>query len=1195
MNQSVSPFAEPVAATNFSFLRGASPGPNMVLTALLLGYAGIGIADRNTVAGVVRAWAALRQLREDGLPAPEKVRKGGSPGEYIWVENPDFADLSFKPEQMQAIADRFKLATGTRLVFADGTPDIVAYPANRAGWGRLCRLLSHGNLKEGVKKGECHLVLDDLLNDARDLLLILMPGQRLDGLAGLLARLDDAAPGAVWLAASMHRRGDDRRRLARLKTIAAVTRTPLIATNDALYDSIEQRDLQDVLTCIREGVTIERAGRLLEANAERHLKLPQEMARLFRDAPEAIAETQHLFSRVEFDLRQLKYEYPDEPVPPGWKDQDWLVELVRRRSLIRYPDGVPEKVQGLLTKELALIETLEYARYFLTIRQIVEFADSKGILCQGRGSAANSAVCYVLGITAVDPNDNDVLFERFISTERREPPDIDVDFEHERREEVIQWIYWKYGRERAGIAATVIHYRPRSAIREVGKVLGLTEDVTARIADTQWGSWGSEIGDNRVRQAGLDPKNPTIRRAVDFAIRLLGYPRHLSQHVGGFVLSRGRLDETVPIGNAAMADRTFIEWDRDDIDALRLMKVDVLALGMLTCIRKAFELIAANGGRSYQLADFTDGDEGTYDMLCEGKSLGVFQVESRAQMNMLPRLKPREFYDLVIQVAIVRPGPIQGNMVHPYLKRRAKLEDVVFPSPKPPHDKDELKEVLNKTLGVPLFQEQAMKLAMVAAEFSDIEANGLRKAMATFRNAGTIGNYEAMMVERMVARGYERDFAQRCFDQIKGFGSYGFPESHAASFAKLVYISSYLKKHHPAAFACALLNSQPMGFYAPAQIVREAEENGKVEARPVDVNRSGWDNGLEKIDVDGVAEKAAGNPLPEGEGRVRGRPLDGVPDPHRSAAEMWRPIGPAADTSPLPLSLQERGSPSACTENGKDEPKHPFALRLGFCQIDSFKEDWGHAIEKAREASGPYHDVEELMRRANLPARAMRLLADADAFRSLGLDRREALWAVRRLPDDPALPLFAAAQARELGQESAMALPVMPLAEHIVADYQTVRLSLKGHPMQLLRPRFRREGVLSCAETEARPDAAFARTAGIVLVRQRPGNGNAIFVTLEDETGITNVVIWARLFERFRREVMGARLMLVEGRVQKSVEGVVHLMAQRIVDRSADLLSLSDTHPAEVPLPVDELKNPPLPRHRHPRNVRILPKSRDFH
>ncbi|PTM43129.1 error-prone DNA polymerase [Bosea sp. 124] len=1200
MNRNASLFAELVAATNFSFLRGASPGPNLVLTALLLGHAGLGLADRNTVAGVVRAWSALRDLREDGLPSREKVREGGSPGEYIWIENPAFDELPFSPEQMKAMAGRFKLATGSRLVFADGTPDIVVYPANRQGWGRLCRLLSQGNLRAG--KGDCTLHLGDLLADARDLLLILMPGRSLDGLPALLARLDEAAPGAIWLGATMPRRGDDRRRLARLKALAAATRTPLLATNDVLYDAVEQRDLQDVLTCIREGVSIERAGRLLEANAERHLKTAQEMVRLFRDAPEAIAETQHLISRIEFDLGQLEYEYPDEPVPPGWNDQAWLEELVRRCSEIRYPDGVPPKVQGLLRKEFDLIAHLNYARYFLTIRQIVEFAESRGILCQGRGSAANSAVCYVLGITAVDPAESDVLFERFLSTERKEPPDIDVDFEHERREEVIQWIYKTYGRDRAGIAATVIRYRPRSAIRDVGKALGLTEDVTARIADTQWGSWGTEIGNERVRQAGLDPTNPTVRRAVDFAVRLLGFPRHLSQHVGGFVLARGRLDEMVPIGNAAMADRTFIEWDKDDIDELKLMKVDVLALGMLTCIRKAFELVKQYENKELTL-DIKDGDEETYDMLCEGKSLGVFQVESRAQMNMLPRLKPRKLYDLVIQVAIVRPGPIQGNMVHPYLKRRAGLEEVTYPAPSPEHgDENELFEVLNKTEGVPLFQEQAMRLAMVAAKFSDIEANGLRRAMATFRNLGTISNYEDLMVGRMVERGYERDFAQRCFDQIKGFGSYGFPESHAASFAKLVYVSSFLKKHHPAAFACALLNSQPMGFYAPAQIVREAQEYGGVEPRVIDVNFSFWDNGLERVelgnsDLNDLAEKGAGNPLPEGEGRVRGRPLDALAEPHRCAAETEHKTGPGADTSPLPLSLQERGSPRADIEHVVGEAKDkalPLALRLGFRQIDGFQEEWGLRIAKAR-ADG-YRDVEDLMRRAVLPGRAMRLLADADAFRSIGLDRREALWAVRRLPDDEALPLFAAAQARELGAEPVMALPVMPLPQQIVADYQTVRLSLKGHPMGMLRPLFRRDGVLSCAELDTRLDGSWARAAGVVLVRQRPGNGKAIFITLEDETGIANILLWARLFERFRREVMSGRLLQIEGRVQKSPEGVVHLMGQRVVDRTADLAGLSDTHHVEIALTrADEIRNPPPPRGRHPRNVRILPKSRDFH
>lgn len=1204
MIQSISPYAEAVAATNFSFLRGASPGPNLVLTALLLGHSGIGIADRNTMAGVVRAWSALEALRESGLPEPEKLREGGSPGEFVWIENPSFVDLPLSAAELQPRAQAFRLCTGSRLVFADGTPDIVVYPANRAGWGRLCRLLSQGNLK--ARKGECLLHIEDLLTDARDLLLIVMPGRRLDGFSALLARLEEAAPGAVWLAACMHRKGDDRRRLARLKALAAATRTPLIASNDVLYDAPEQRDLQDVLSCIREGVTIERAGRLLEANAERHLKTGREMARLFQDAPEAIAETGHLMSRVEFDLGQLTYEYPDEPVPPGWSAQAWLEELVRQRAPMRYAEGVPDKVQSLLDKELTLIAQLDYARYFLTIRQIVEFADGRGILCQGRGSAANSAVCFVLGITAVDPAESDVLFERFISTERKEPPDIDVDFEHERREEVIQWIYGKYGRHRAGIAGTVIRYRPRSAIRDVGKALGLTDDITARLAGTQWGSWGTEIGDERVRQAGLDPTNPTIRRAVDFAIRLLGFPRHLSQHVGGFVLARGRLDEMVPVGNAAMADRTFIEWDKDDIDALRLMKVDVLALGMLTCIRKSFDLLREHEGMDWGLAEVPREDSETYDMLCEGKSLGVFQVESRAQMNMLPRLRPREFYDLVIQVAIVRPGPIQGDMVHPYLRRRAGIEDVHYPAPAPDHGpKNELYEVLNKTKGVPLFQEQAMKLAMVAAKFDDREANGLRKAMATFRSDGTIGRFEALMVERMVARGYERDFAQRCFEQIKGFGSYGFPESHAASFAKLVYISSYLKCHHPAAFACALLNSQPMGFYAPAQIVREAQENGGVEPRVIDVNFSGWDNALEAVRR--IREKYAAIPGDRRETRDPVQDLSGKRsgmDPvstlrfaREDSPSRMTPCSPHPEEVRRAVSKDVSGSADAGMRVGPG--KTPFALRLGFRQIDGFREEWGLRIERTRGAGFP--DVEALMRRADLPARAMRLLADADAFRSIGLDRREALWAVRRLPDDEALPLFAAMQAKELGQEPEMALPLMPLREHIVADYQTARLSLKGHPMGLLREKFRRERILSSREMEGKPDASWVRAAGIVLVRQRPGNGKAIFITLEDETGIINVVLWARQFERFRREVMAARLLLIEGRVQKSPEGVTHLMAQRVIDRTPDLLGLSQTHEAQVTLSrADEFLHPQHPRGKdpraaHPRDVRIMPKSRDFH
>ena len=1122
-------YAELAAATNFSFLRGASTGQDMVLEALRLGHTGLGIADRNTVSGVVRVWAALNRIREDGLPAPTRVREGGSPGEYGWQEHPDEQALRAAQAELQARAARFRLVTGARLAFADGTPDIIAYPENRRGWGGLCRILSTGNLRappgeDRAIKGECRLMFEDIAPHADDLLFVVMPPPRLEGLADLLERLGAIRPGAVWLGATMHRQGRDARRLESLKAIAAETRTPLIAVNDALYHRAEQRDLQDVMTCIREGVRITDAGRLLEANAERHLKPAQEMARLFRAAPEAIAETQALLARIDFDLGQLSYEYPDEPVPPGWNDDEYLRYLTGVHLERRYPDGVPEKVEGLIAFELEFIRRHELARYFLTIYDIVRFARDRGILCQGRGSAANSAVCYALGITSVDPNVFDLLFARFMSDERREPPDIDVDFEHERREEVIQYIYNRYGRHRAGIAATVIHYRARSAMREVGKVFGLTDDMTAQLSGLVWGSWGGAPAAQQLRQAGLDPDNPVLHRALRFANRLLNFPRHLSQHVGGFVLARGRLDELVPIGNAAMEDRTFIEWDKEDIDELRLMKVDILALGMLTCIRKAFDLLHQHTGQKLTLQDVPPEDPTVYDMLCAGDSVGVFQVESRAQISMLPRLKPRKFYDLVIEVAIVRPGPIQGNMVHPYLRRRNGEETVDFPSPSPEHGPpDELYLLLKETFGVPLFQEQAMKLAIVAAGFSPGDANKLRRAMATFRNVGTIHLFEEKMVEGMAARGYQRAFAQRCFEQIKGFGSYGFPESHAAAFAQLVYVSSWLKCHHPAAFTCALLNAQPMGFYAPAQLVRDAQEHG-VEVRPVDANFSHYDNTLEQ---------------------------------------------------------REDGS---------------FALRLGFRQVDGMREDEANALV-ARRGAG-FASISEMRERGRVSAPMLRRLADADAFRSLAQDRREALWDVRRLPDGDVLPLFAAADARELGEEPESRLPDMPLREHVAADYQTLRLSLKAHPMQILRPVFRAERVLSCAETSALRDGRWARTAGVVLVRQRPGNGKAIFITLEDETGITNALLWARVFERYRAQVMGARLLLIEGRVQKSKEGVTHLMGARVTDRSEELARLSEDHHPEIALTrADEVKHPQRgdAMFVHPRDVRILPKSRDFH
>src|SRR5277367_2972983 len=803
-------YAEIGITTNFSFLRGGSHPQAYVHQAAILGLPAIGIADHNTLSGVVRAFKEL--------------------------DNPK---IEHKP----------KLLIGSRIVFIDGTPDILVYPRDRVAYGRLCQLLTQGKRGEGTLKGECHLRIDDLLAFAKGQLLVLALPHRFEEVKAheVLERLRGSRADGVWLAASLLYRGDDRRRLARLHRLAATARVPLLATNEVLYHHPARRPLQDVLTCIREKTTIDAIGKRLEANAERYLKPAHEMARLFRDVPEAIAETMRFAGRIDFSLDQLKYQYPDEPVPPGKTAQRHLEDLTWQGAHKKFPVRISPKTKKVLHKELRLIRKLKYAHYFLTVHDIVRYARSQNILCQGRGSAANSAVCYVLGVTSVDPTKVDLLFERFISKERLEPPDIDVDFEHSRREEVMQYVYRRYGRHRAAIIATVIHYRPRSAIRDVGKALGLTEDVTAALADTVWGSWGSGLDDKQVKQAGFDPQNPMVELAVELATELIEFPRHLSQHVGGYVLTQDRLDSYVPIGNAAMDDRTFIEWDKDDVDALNMMKVDVLALGMLTCIRKCFDLIADHKGERWELADIKseDNDE-VYQMLQKGESLGVFQVESRAQMNMLPRLKPRTFYDLVIEVAIVRPGPIQGDMVHPYLRRRNGVEEEKYPAPSPEYGSpDELYRVLHKTLGVPLFQEQAMRIAIEAAKFTAEEANGLRRAMATFRNVGTIGKFEDKMIGNMIARGYDPAFAKSCFDQIKGFGSYGFPESHAASFAQLVYISSWLKYWHPDAFCCGLLNSQPMGFYAPAQIVGDARKNG-VEVRAIDVSFSHAQNTLEE-------------------------------------------------------------------------------------------------------------------------------------------------------------------------------------------------------------------------------------------------------------------------------------------------------------------------------------------------------------
>jgi error-prone DNA polymerase len=1051
-------YAELLVASAFSFLEGASHPDSLVTQATALGHSAIGIADKNTVAGVVQAHVAAKKA---GL----------------------------------------RLAVGARLVLQDA-PDLLSYPENRAGWARLCRLLTLG--KTRAKKGDCTLNFADVLAHAEDQVFIAVPPPMLDDpFVDFLHRAAERLRGKIYLAAIRRYAPDDEARLYVLRDLAQSLRLKLIAANDVLYHNAEARVLQDVLRCIRHGCTIEEAGYRLEPHGERHLKPREEMARLFRKFPEAIENQREVLARVNFSLDEISYEYPDEPVPPGSTPDGHLADLVVEGAAKRYPAGPPGQVRATIEKELRIIAELNYARYFLTVNDIVQFARSKKILCQGRGSAANSAICYVLGITAVDPAESDLLFERFISAERREPPDIDVDFEHERREEVIQYLYARYGRHRAAIAATVIHYRPKSAIREVAKVLGLPEDVAAALAAQSWNPGDELWSADRLREAGIDPEEKLVKRTVALARELVGLPRHLSQHVGGFVLTRGRLDETVPVGPAAMENRSFIEWDKDDIDALRMMKVDILALGMLTCIRKCFAMLGIN-----DLADIPKDDPVVYDMLCKGDSLGVFQVESRAQMNMLPRLKPRVFYDLVIEVAIVRPGPIQGDMVHPYLRRRQGKEDVTFPEPHPEHGPaDELRRVLGKTLGVPLFQEQAMRIAIEAAKFTPEEANALRRAMATFRNVGTIHKFNTKMVEGMVKRGYARVFAEACFKQIEGFGTYGFPESHAASFALLVYISAWLKCHHPAAFAAALLNSQPMGFYAPAQIIRDAREHG-VDVFAPDVNFSEWD----------------------------------------------------------------------CTLQAG-------ALRLGLRLIDGFHESWAAQITEARGAG--YADLHAI---TFLPRAALEHLAEADALQSLKLNRRIALWRIAGLESGPALPLFTGQKRRHATPD----LPVMSKGEHVIADYRTTGFSVRAHPCELLRPKFAAARLLTCkAATAARNDTR-VRTAGIVTVRQRPGTAKGtVFITIEDETGIANIIVWPSLVESFRNQIINAALLIVQGQMQRSEEGVTHIIAEQLADRTRWLAGL------DAPMArADELPQCRPPARRppgHPRNERVVRKSRDFH
>ncbi len=1032
----MSGYAELQVTSHFSFLRGASSAEELFATAACMGMQALAITDRNSLAGIVRAHEAAK-------------------------------------------ATGVRLVVGCRLDLSCGMA-VLVYPTDRAAYARLCRLLTLGKGRAG--KGGCHLDWTDLADRAEGLIAVLVPDGADDACALRLRRLREVFGDRACLALTLRRRPNDQLRLHDLATLAARMGVATVVTNDVLYHAPDRRILQDVVTAIRHNTTVDALGFRRERHADRYLKPPAEMARLFARYPDALARTAEIADRCRFSLDELRYQYPEERDDPALTPQQTLAALTWQGAATRYPEGVPPEVTATLKHELRLIEKLDYAPYFLTVHSIVRFARSRNILCQGRGSAANSAVCYVLGITSIDPGRNDLLFERFVSEERAEPPDIDVDFEHERREEVIQWVYQTYGRDRAALCATVIRYRSKGALRDVGKALGLPEDLIRSLSGQIW-AWSEDgVTDAQIAELNLNPGDRRLRLTMDLAAQLRGAPRHLSQHPGGFVLTHDRLDDLVPIEPAAMADRQIIEWDKDDIDALRFMKVDVLALGMLTCMAKGLDLLAAHKGIALDLATIPAEDPRTYAMIRRADTLGTFQIESRAQMSMLPRMKPRTYYDLVVQVAIVRPGPIQGDMVHPYLRRRAGLEPVEYPTP-------ELEKVLGKTLGVPLFQEQAMRVAIECAGFTPGEADMLRKSMATFKFTGGVSAFRDKLVGGMVERGYDTAFAERTFRQLEGFGSYGFPESHAASFALVAYASSWLKCWHPDVFCAALLNSQPMGFYAPAQIVRDARDHG-VEVRPVCINASRWDCTLESAD----------------DGR--------------------------------------------------------FAVRLGLRMVKGLANAHAAAIVLAR-ADRPFASVDDLWRRVRVPIASLTRIAEADGFRpALGLARREALWLLKGLRDEE-LPLFAAASDRAgetipEAAEPAVALRAMADGREVVEDYGHTGLSLRRHPVAFLRPDLTRRRMTPCADAMATRDRRWLTAAGIVLVRQRPGSAKGVmFITLEDETGIANLVVWPKVFEAHRRIILSAGMIAVQGRVQREGE-VVHLVAHRIADLSRDLASVGD-------------------------------------
>ncbi|RBM06570.1 error-prone DNA polymerase [Novacetimonas cocois] len=1052
------PYAELQVTSYFSFLRGASSPIELFEQAKALGIEALGICDRNSLAGMVQAHVAAK---ETGI----------------------------------------RLVVGCRLDLADFAP-VLVYPTDRAAYGRLCRLLSLGKARAG--KGKCHLLWEDLVTWGEGLLVILLPDTADDACALHLRKLKDTFADRAYMTLTLRRRPNDQMRLYELANLAYQARVPAIVTNDVLFHTHDRRILQDVVTCIRNHTTIDEAGFARERHADRYLKPPAEMARLFSRYPEAIDRTREIVARCRFSLDDLAYQYPDEVSVPGQSPQQALEALTWEGAAAAYPEGIPPEVRKTLSHELALIGRMDYAPYFLTVHSIVRYARSQGILCQGRGSAANSAVCYVLGITAIDPARTSLLFERFVSEERREPPDIDVDFEHARREQVIQWIYGHYGRNHAALTAVVTRYRAKGALRDVGKVMGLPEDLIRTLSGQIWG-WGRKLDEDALDETGIDLSDRRIRLTLDLARCLIGVPRHLSQHPGGFVLTHDRLDELVPIEPAAMDARQIIEWDKDDIDVLKFMKVDVLALGMLTCMKKGLDLLGEHKGQHYTLQTIPAEDPRTYAMIRKADTIGVFQIESRAQMSMLPRLRPRVFYDLVIEVAIVRPGPIQGDMVHPYLRRRAGQEKEIYPTP-------ELEKVLRKTLGIPLFQEQVMQVAMVCAGFSASEADQLRRAMATFKNAGTVSRFRTRLIEGMTARGYPETFAERIFQQLEGFGSYGFPESHAASFAILAYSSSWMKCTHPDVFLAALLNSQPMGFYAPAQLVRDAREHG-VKIRPVCVNASRWDSTLEGPERD-----------------------DGL-----------------------------------------------FAVRLGMNLVKGLANEEAARIVAAR-GDRPFASVDDLWRRAGVKGTALTHLAEADAFRpGLGLARREALWAIKALRDEP-LPLFAAAAVVREAEEPDVLLQPMRDGAEVARDYNRTGLTLRDHPLAFLRADLIERGMVTCRQALEARDRSSLSVAGLVLVRQRPGSAEGVvFMTLEDETAAINVIIWPDMFERFRRMVLSGQMLGVVGRLQKEGE-VVHLVTREIVDLSFLLADVGNRS-------LHDFSDPEQGRLRE----NIVVKARNFH